>query len=493
MELLLLVIRSLLAAVFGVAGVAKLVDRDGSRKAMLEFGVPPSISNLAAILLPVVEIAIAFSLLFVKTSWPAAIAGSSLLAFFCAGIVYQLVKGNAPDCHCFGQLHSEPVSVFALVRNVFFFAAGVILVISGPSAQGLDLALVEPSVLIVVFSFVIVGLLVAVISRQSQHSAGQNALMRRIEMLELIAGEGSAVDRENVGSPNDGLPIGAFVPDMLLEDSNGGQVSTRAIVSDGMPAILFFVSPTCSPCKALVPRMHEWAAEFSGRLGTVFVSSGTVEANAATFGDHEGKTLVRQKDREFADAMSSRWTPSAVLVDRNGRIASHVAAGDTAIAELVKRVRDTDLTADHLYIHDPERAHGAGLVEIGKRLPQFSVKAIDGRQVESSNISRPTLITFWSPTCPHCGKMADELRKWDAERELSDPDLVVFADGDIDLIRGLDLKSPIVLDKGYAVAENLGMHGTPSAILIDERGRFASEIAIGAPNIRALIDKKSNG
>ena len=89
--------------------------------------------------------------------------------------------------------------------------------------------------------------------------------------------------------------------------------------------------------------------------------------------------------------------------------------------------------------------------------------------------------------------MADELRKWDAERELSDPDLVVFADGDIDLIRGLDLKSPIVLDKGYAVAENLGMHGTPSAILIDERGRFASEIAIGAPNIRALIDKKSNG
>lgn len=86
--------------------------------------------------------------------------------------------------------------------------------------------------------------------------------------------------------------------------------------------------------------------------------------------------------------------------------------------------------------------------------------------------------------------MADELRKWDVERQPSDPDLVVFADGDIDLIRGLGLTSPIVLDKDYAVAEKLGMHGTPSAILIDERGRFASEIAIGAPNIRALLDNR---
>ena len=490
MELLLLAIRTLLAAVFGVAGVAKLVDRDGSRKAMLDFGVPPSISNFAAVLLPVVEIAIAFSLLFVKTSWLAAIAGSLLLAVFCAGMVYQLVKGNAPDCHCFGQLHSEPVSVLSLVRNILFFAAGIVLVISGPKAQGIDLALVDPSVLIAVFGFVIIGLLVAVVSRQTQHSAAQNALMRRIEMVELIAGEGSAVDRHDAGSPNDGLPIGAFVPDMLLEDRNGGQVSTRAIVSAGTPAILFFVSPTCTPCKALVPRMNEWAAEFSGRLSTVFVSSGSVEANAVSFGDHEGNLLVRQKDREFADAMYARWTPSAVFVDRNGRIASRVAAGDTAIAELVKSVRDTDLTADHLYIYDPERAHGAGHAEIGAKMPEFSVEAIDGREVSSTSISRPTLITFWSPTCPHCGRMADELRKWDAERQPSDPDLVVFADGDLDLIRGLGLTSPIVLDKDYAVAEKLGMHGTPSAILIDERGRFASEIAIGAPNIRALLDKR---
>lgn len=490
MEIILLAIRSLLAVVFGVAGIAKLVDRDGSRRALIEFGVPPAAAGSGAVILPLVEIAIAFALLFNNTSWLGAIAGSLLLAVFCAGMVYQLVKGNAPDCHCFGQLHSEPVSVLSLCRNIILFAAALWLVISGRTSQGLDLANVDPSILIVVFGSAILCLLAAVLSRQGQHSIAQNALMRRIEMVELLAGEGGTVDRQHAGNPNDGLPIGAFVPDMLLEDAKGNPVSTRSVVASGTPAILFFVSPTCTPCKALVPRMNEWSAEFAGRLSTVFVSSGTVSANSASFGDHDGNMLLRQKEREFADSMNARWTPSAVFIDRHGRIASHVAAGDTAIAELVERVRNTDLNADHLHIRDSQRALGSDPVEIGSKLPAFSLTAIDGQEVTSSGISRPTLVVFWSPTCPHCGKMADDLRKWDAERGPDDPDLLFFSDGDVELHKGLRLRAPILLDKEYAVAEKLGMHGTPSAIMIDEHGRFASEIAIGAPNIWALLDKK---
>ncbi|MBX7055925.1 MAG: redoxin domain-containing protein [Pyrinomonadaceae bacterium] len=490
MEIVLLAIRSLLAVVFGVAGVAKLVDRDGSRKAMIDFGVPVPVAGIAAVILPMVEIAIAFALLFVGTSWPGAIACSLLLAVFCAGMVYQLARGNAPDCHCFGQLHSEPVSVLSLCRNLALFAAAVWLVIRGPKAQGLDLANVDSSVLIAAFGAAIICLLIAILLRQSQHSTTQSAIMRRIEMVELMAGEGAAVDRQHAGNPNDGLPIGAFVPDMLLEDSEGNTVSTRSVASAGTPAIMFFVSPTCTPCKALVPRMNEWAAEFSGRLSTVFISSGSVAENSASFGDHDGNMLLRQKGREFADSMNARWTPSAVFVDRNGRIASHVAAGDTAIAGLVESVRNLDLNSEHLHIHDAERAHGSNPVEIGAKLPVFTVTAIDGREIASSRISRPTLIAFWSPTCPHCGNMAEEFRKWDEQRGPDDPDLLVFADGEAELIRSLGMTSPVILDKDYAIAEKLGMHGTPSAILVDERGRFASEIAIGAPNIWALLDNK---
>ncbi|HQY67353.1 MAG TPA: redoxin domain-containing protein [Pyrinomonadaceae bacterium] len=490
MEIILLTVRLVLSAVFGIAGVAKLVDPEGSRKAMLGFGLPTFAAGPAAIFLPILEIAIAFSLMFVDTSWPGAIAGSILLAMFLAGMIYQLIKGNAPDCHCFGQLHSEPVGISSLVRNVVLFALALWLVIGGAKAQGMDLANVGTSTLVVFFGTAILAMMVAIIGRQSQHSAAQTALMRRIEMVELMAGEGGTVDRKHAGSPSDGLPMGAFVPDMPLEDSRGQIISTRSVVSEGLPTILFFISPACSPCKALLPRMNEWATDLSDKIKIAFVSSGAIAVNSEIFGELNGRTMLRQKDREFADSMNARWTPSAIFIDRHGKVASHVAAGDTAIAELVERARSSDLDAERLHIKDGDSDSSAKPNEIGTKLPEFALTAIDGREVSSSGIDRQTLIAFWSPSCPHCSKMAEDLRKWDSQKGPQDPDLLLFSDGDLELHSGLGLTSPVVLDKGYVVAATLGMHGTPSAIMIDESGRYASEIAIGAPNIWALIDKK---
>ena len=59
MEGLLLLARLVLAAVFVVSGIAKLLDLAGSQSAMRSFGVPESSSKVAGIALPVVEILIA--------------------------------------------------------------------------------------------------------------------------------------------------------------------------------------------------------------------------------------------------------------------------------------------------------------------------------------------------------------------------------------------------------------------------------------------------
>jgi uncharacterized membrane protein YphA (DoxX/SURF4 family) len=58
----LLVARLLLAAVFATAGVAKLADREGSRRAITDFGVPPSLAAALAVLLPLCELAVAAAL-----------------------------------------------------------------------------------------------------------------------------------------------------------------------------------------------------------------------------------------------------------------------------------------------------------------------------------------------------------------------------------------------------------------------------------------------
>ena len=56
-------------------------------------------------------------------------------------------------------------------------------------------------------------------------------------------------------------------------------------------------------------------------------------------------------------------------------------------------------------------------------------------------------------------------------------------------LRELGLNSPVVSDKDFDLSGKLGMYGTPSAVLVDENGRFASEVAIGAANIWALVGR----
>jgi hypothetical protein len=43
-----------------------------------------------------------------------------------------------------------------------------------------------------------------------------------------------------------------------------------------------------------------------------------------------------------------------------------------------------------------------------------------------------------------------------------------------------------LLDAHLAAARAFGAPGTPSAVLIDEQGRVASELAVGAPAVIAL-------
>ena len=64
-----------------------------------------------------------------------------LLLLFPAGIVANLVRGRKPDCHCFGQLHSEPAGLKTLARNgVLALVAGFVVwqgyAGAGPSAVG---------------------------------------------------------------------------------------------------------------------------------------------------------------------------------------------------------------------------------------------------------------------------------------------------------------------------------------------------------------------
>src|ERR1700692_4302558 len=120
--------RLLLAAVFAIAGIAKLADMAGARKSLVNFGVPAFLARPLALLLPLAELACAGALLWTgSVAWGAG-GLLGMLILFSAGIAISLARGHRPDCRCFGQLHSSPIGAKTLVRNgVLAAMAGFVL------------------------------------------------------------------------------------------------------------------------------------------------------------------------------------------------------------------------------------------------------------------------------------------------------------------------------------------------------------------------------
>src|SRR4051812_5635298 len=133
MDVALVGARLLLAAVFAVAGAAKLADLAGPRVAVAGFGVPERTARPVGTLLPFAELFVAGLLLFSSTARAGAIGALVLLALFVVAISVSMARGQRPDCHCFGQLRSEPAGAKTLARNVVLAAVAGFVAFAGDS------------------------------------------------------------------------------------------------------------------------------------------------------------------------------------------------------------------------------------------------------------------------------------------------------------------------------------------------------------------------
>lgn len=486
---ILLILRVLLAAVFALAAVGKLQDRAGAQKAMADFGVPESAASSASLALALAELAVAFALLFPSISWFAAIGATLLLAAFTAGMAYQMAKGNAPDCHCFGQLHSEPVSIWSLGRNAVFLVPAVLLVISGRAVQGPAIAITAHEYFIVAVLVALFCAAAAIAGYAKQIIANQQKIIRRVETLELLSGGEPLLERNEAGDPADGLAIGSPFPDFKLPDINGKIVTFDHLFAEGGPMLFMFIGPDCNPCKALFPEFREWEREFVGRLRFVYISRGSVAENADKFAEGSDIRLLLQKEREVANEVYAKWTPTAIFVDANGNIASHTAAGDQAIRELIDKLRKADLSREHIYF----RSNFVKTREpkIGKQIPEFALKDVNGDEVRKADLlGKRSMVFLLTLTCTYCQDVVKDIKKREAEANGYRPQFVVLADGDPAELAEWGLSSPVLIDKDYKTAVEFGLHGAPAAVLIGEDGTILSESAVGAPVIWPLIGEK---
>jgi uncharacterized membrane protein YphA (DoxX/SURF4 family)/peroxiredoxin len=319
-----LAIRILLAAVFAVAGIAKLRDLDGSRTAMRDFGVPARFAGTAGVLLPLAEIAVAIALVPTITARWAAVVGLLLLLAFILGIANALRRGESPDCHCFGQLHSAPAGPSTLARNGALALLAIVVVAKAPGAA-IDDWVSERSAA----ELVAVGTGIAALFFGASWFymwRDRSSLKRQLARAQRLA-----------TSAAPGIPIGSRAPKFSLPDLHGNDVSFDSLLERRRPILMVFVSPGCEQCVELLPKLSRWQRSLSDRLTLVLMSTGSLKRNKPIFEEH-GITddVLLQDFMEVSDAFRIRGTPSAVLVTAEGIVATNPAETVFGIEPLLR-------------------------------------------------------------------------------------------------------------------------------------------------------------
>jgi thiol-disulfide isomerase/thioredoxin len=468
-----------LAAVFAGAGLAKLADLEGTREASRAFGAPERLAGEVAVALPLTELVIALALLPSATRWWAAVAALVLVLVFCGAIARVMARGDAPACHCFGQLHSAPAGWATLARNGLLVGVATGVVVAGRDGAGPGafawMTRVDAVDWLVLTLTAAVGVSLAVGGYAVVHvMRSYGRVLVRLDMLETrLRAAGFDLD-EPQDVPQLGLAPGTTAPEFWLPSIDGDRVGLSDLIRPGKPALLLFTSPRCGPCSVLMPTVAGWQRDHADKLTVALLSGGDAEEVRAEAARHGLANVLFDEGLTAYEAYEANGTPSAVLVADDGTVASWLAAGSEWIEMLVEQTVERD-----------ERVTG---LPLGSPLPDVRLEQLGGPERSLADLAeRDSVVLFWNPGCGFCRAMHKDIRAWEASPPPGAPDLIVVASGSAADVRAEGFASRVLLDREWALSTALGADGTPMAVLVTADGRVASALVTGRTGVLGLL------
>src|SRR5215471_7446736 len=165
------------------------------------------------------------------------------------------------------------------------------------------------------------------------------------------------------------------------------------------------------------------------------------------------------------------------LIRQNGRILLRLEAIDKRLSP-----RGDD---------KPKKERG---LRIGTVAPDFELPDLAGeRHTLSEFRGKDLLVIFFNPKCGFCTKMADDLAALPLDGENGRAVPVVVTTGDrednLQLVGRHGIRCTVLSQKEMEVASQFHAQGTPMGYRIDNEGRIASELTIGAQELLKLTER----
>ena len=304
-DALLLSIRCLLAAVFIVAAVGKLLDLEGSRRALVEFGVPARAARLGGSCCRSPSLRLRSRCCSCRRhagARSAPVAAARVQRRRCP----RDVARGSPGLSLLWPDPFEPAGRPALIRNAVLAAAAAVIVVAGPgpslvgalgSLHGARIALVATSVVAAVLAVAV-----------AQLWADRRRL--RAELNAANAAE----------APSGSAPRHARAR-FRARRSRGAAGSLTELSERARPTVLVFVSTGCGPCLTMLPSLAHWQDALSDSVTVAAIFEGAAGGGRARQRGVRAEPRAGAEGQEAFELYALRATPSAVLIDRDGAIA----------------------------------------------------------------------------------------------------------------------------------------------------------------------------
>lgn len=333
LDLALVIAQAFIFLLFAFASVAKVRHSLLIRQSVIEFGVPLEWASSVATAIPCIEIAIAILIAYPHTTWLGAGVAVTLLCIFSFAIVFSLLRGRRPACHCFGANSSGTVSWMTVGRNAVFIAVSSFLFVEGQKQHTAWINLANYVTASSHLSSFILALLGIVVAAES------------LVLLHLMKNYGSLLnmmDSAGIRStePSRLYPVGSTLPDFRIQSvgrqGTSSESSLWQVLQDDVPALLVFADLACKPCEALLADISSLQRDKLLTVRLFVVSSDSPEEIRKGLLSLGIQGFIAIRGEAVREEFEIKVSPTAVFVGARATVLSDFAPGAVASRRLIR-------------------------------------------------------------------------------------------------------------------------------------------------------------